>query len=267
MITSSTPEAQIALDGDAEVDSPLIREVAPGKHHVRVTAPGFVDTTRRIVAVKGDLVTVDIALIERPAQLVVIAREGALLSIDGRVQGACPFPKPLELSAGSHLITLTASGYVGLSTEQTLGRGETTVVRAPMHRTVQRTTALIMLGASASAVTAGAVFVGFAHQQGNSARGFLNARGHQPLSPDDLAQYNSARGDRDRLDAAALAAFGVGAALAIGGVALIALDRGTVDAAAPNKDRPAQARTSSPRLTAAPTLAPGFAGLFAQLRF
>lgn len=267
MITSSTPEAHIALDGDAAVDSPLIREVAPGKHQVHVTAPGYVDTTRRIIAVKGDLVTVDIALVERPAQLVVIAREGALLSVDGRVQGVCPFPKPLELSSGSHLITLTANGYVGLSTEQTLVRGETTVVRAPMHRTVQRTTALIMLGASASVVTAGAVFAGFAHQQGNSARGFLNARGQQPLLPDDLAQYNSARSDRDRLDTVALTAFGVGAALAIGGVALIALDPGIVDAAAPNKDRAAQARSTAPRLTATPTLAPGFAGLFTQVRF
>ena len=267
MIASSTPEAQIALDGDTDVDSPLIREVAPGKHQVRVTAPGFVDTTRRIIAVKGDLVTVDIALVERPAQLVVIAREGALLSIDGRVQGACPFPKPLELSAGSHLITLTARGYVGLSTEQTLVRGETTVVHAPMHRTVQRTTALIMLGASASVVTAGAVFAGFAHQQGNSAHGFLDARGHQPLSPDDLAQYYSARGDRDRLDTAALAAFGAGAALAIGGVALIALDPGTVNPAVPDKDHSAQARTTAPRLTTAPTLAPGFAGFFTQVSF
>ena len=267
MITSSTPAAQIALDGDTDVDSPLIREVAPGKHQVRVTAPGFADTTRRVIAVKGDLVTIDISLVERPAQLVVMAREGALLSIDGRVQGACPFPKPLELSAGSHLITLTARGYVGLSTEQTLVRGETTVVRAPMRRTVQRTTALIMLGASASVVTAGAIFAGFAHQQSNSARGFLDARGHQQLLPDDLAQYNSAHNDRDRLNAMALAAFGVGAALAMGGLTLIALDPGTVDAAAPNRDRSAQARTTAPRLTAVPTLAPGFAGLFTQVRF
>jgi len=141
------------------------------------------------------------------------------------------------------------------------------VVHAPMHRTVQRTTALIMLGASASVVTAGAVFAGFAHQQGNSAHGFLDARGHQPLSPDDLAQYYSARGDRDRLDTAALAAFGAGAALAIGGVALIALDPGTVNPAVPDKDHSAQARTTAPRLTTAPTLAPGFAGFFTQVSF
>jgi hypothetical protein len=267
MITSSTPEAQIALDGNAEVDSPLIREVAPGKHQVRVTAPGFVDTTRSITAVKGDLVTVDIALVERPAQLVVIAREGALLSVDGRVQGVCPFPKPLELSAGSHLITLSANGYVGLSTEQTMVRGETTVVRAPMHRTVQRTAALIMLGASASVVSAGGLFAWFARQQKESASGFLNARGHQPLFPDDLVQYNSAHSDRDRLNTAALVSFGVGATLAIGGVALIALDPGTVATAPPSKDGTARARTTSPRITAAPTFAPGFAGLFSQIRF
>jgi hypothetical protein len=136
-----------------------------------------------------------------------------------------------------------------------------------MHRTVQRTTALIMLGASASVVTAGAVFAGFAHQQANSAGGFLDARGRQQLSRDDLNQYNSARSDRDRLDAMALVCFGAGAALAIGGVALIALDRGTVNAVAPDKDHSAQASVTAPRLTAAPALAPGFAGLFTQMTF
>jgi len=267
MITSSTPNAKIAFDGDTEVDPPLIREVDPGKHKLRVMAPGFVETERQIIAVKGDLVTVDVALAERPARLVVIARDGAQLSVDGRVQGECPFPKPLELSAGSHLITLTASGYVGLSTEQILVRGETTVVRAPMHRTVQRTTALIMLGASASVVTAGAVFAGFAHQQGNSAKGFLNARGHQPLSPDDLAQYNSAHSDRDRLYAVAFASFGVGAALALGGATLIALEPGTLSTAGPEKPRAAQSKSHLPRLLAAPALAPGYAGISAQVSF
>lgn len=263
MITSSTPDARIALDGDVDVVSPLIREVEPGEHSIRVSAPGFIASERRIIAVKGDLVSVDLTLAEQPAKLVVIARDGAQLSIDGRVQGECPFPKPIELTAGSHLITLAASGYVGLSTEQTLVRGETTVVRAPMPRTFQRTTALMMFGGAASAVTAGVFFSIFAHQQHQSAEGFLDARGRQPLQQSDWEQYNSAHRDRDRLETAALASFGVGVALALGGVTLLALDPGAIRAAAPTE----RAAPSSARLTASPVFGAGFTGFSAQTQF
>jgi hypothetical protein len=267
MITSSTPEARIALDGDEEVVSPLIREVEPGEHSIRVSAPGFFESKRRIIAVKGDLVSVDVALGEQPAKLVVIARDGAQLSIDGRVQGECPFPKPIELASGSHLITLTASGYVGLSTEQTLVRGETTVVRAPMPRTFQRTTALIMFGGVASAFTAGLFFGIFAHQQDESARGFLDARGRQTLVQSDLDGYNSAHRDRDRLQTAAYVSVGVGVALALGGVTLLALDPGAIRLLPKPNDRADQARSANPRITAAPAIGPGFTGFGARAEF
>jgi tetratricopeptide (TPR) repeat protein len=267
MITSSTPEAHIVLDGNDEVGSPLIREVEPGEHLVRITAPGFVESERKIVAVKGALVTVDVALAELPAKLVVIARNGALLSIDGRVQGECPFPKPIELAAGSHLITLSASGYVGLSTERTLVRGETTVVRAPMPRTLQRTSALVMLGAGASAVTAGVVFAILAHQQDSAARGFLDARGHQQLGSDDLTQYNSAHRDRDKLQTAALASFGVGVGFALGGAALLALDPGAIRYNPGGEKRADSVPVHKPKLFAAPALSPGYVGLGLQASF
>jgi len=224
MITSQAQEARIWLDNQPAVESPLIRQVDPGEHLVRVTAPGYVDSSRKVVAVSGAIVTIDVALTERPAKLVVIAREGARLSIDGRVQGECPFPKPLELQAGSHLITLTLSGFVGVTREQTLVRGKTTVVTAPMPRSFQRTVSYIMLGTAASAVTAGGVFTYFAFQQQSSAQAFQNAKGHVQLSSGELSQYNSTRIARDRLRTAALASVGIGAGLAIGGALLIALD-------------------------------------------
>jgi hypothetical protein len=267
MITSQTPDAHIALDDKADVGAPLIREVEPGVHRILVTAPGYVDSERSIVAVKGELVTVDVALSERPARLVVVAREGALLSIDGRVQGQCPFPKPLEVPAGSHLITLTESGYVGLSREQTLIRGQTTVISARMPRTLQRTTALVMLGAAGSVATAGAVFAYFALDQQSAAQGVLEARGRHPLSSDDLAQYNSSRRDRDRLRTAALSSVGIGAALALGGAVLIALDGGAVEHAADQDRGISSKKRRSPQLSAQPTFGSGFIGLGAQGAF
>ncbi len=229
MITSQAQEARIRLDNQAPAESPLIRQVEPGEHQIQVTAPGYVDSTRKVVAVNGAIITVDVALTERPAKLVVIAPEGALLSIDGRVQGECPFPKPLELPAGSHLVTLTMSGFVGVSREQTLVRGQTTVVTAPMPRTLKRTVSYIMLGTAASAVTVGGVFTYFALQQQSSAQAFLDAKGRQQQLPGELSQYDSTRMARDRLRTAALASVGIGAGLAIGGALLIALDGRAVE--------------------------------------
>ena len=267
MITSQAEAASISIDDEPGASSPLIREVEPGEHRVRVTAPGYVDSERNVVAVKSALVTVDFGLTELPAKLIVVARDGALLSIDGRVQGECPFPKPIELSAGSHLVTLTLSGYVGVSREQQLERGQTTVVRAPMPRTLQRTTSLIMLGAAASAVTAGGVFAYFANQQQGSARDIADLRGKSQLSPSDMAQYNSNHQDRDRLRTAALVSVGIGAALGIGGALLIAFDSHAVEGP-PESDRKSSAtRHTFPPVGAEPLVGPGLVGLSAHGAF
>ena len=267
MVTAQASDAMISLDGRAAGRSPLIREIEPGVHVIRATATGYVDAERKLVAVKGALVTVDLVQAERPAKLVVNARDGAILRIDGRVQGECPFPKPIELSPGSHLITITHSGYVGLSREQVLLRGQTTVINAPMPRTVQRTTSLIMLGAAASAVTAGGVFGYFALQQDSNARSFLDARGQQELKSIDLDQYNSNKTDRNRLRTAAFASFGLGAALATGGVVLIALDHDRTEGPTDSGHKPTAKRIEPSHFSTQPIFAPGFAGIDANIRF
>lgn len=258
MITSQTPGARISLDGAGEIPPPLIREIEPGEHTVQVVAAGHVTSARRVTAVKGALVTLDIALAEQMARLEVVARDGAQLSIDGRVQGLCPFPKPLELPAGSHLITVTKAGYIGVSREQVLTAGETTVFTAPMPRTWQQTTGLIMFGAAASALTTGIFFAVIAREQNGSAQSFLDARGHQTLSSTDLEQYESLRQDRNRLQAIAWASGGIAAALATAGTLMIVLDQGSV------RTTDTGTKAARPTFDIQPTWASNFAGL--QLR-
>jgi tetratricopeptide (TPR) repeat protein len=258
MISSPASDARVSLDGHAGVPSPLIREVEPGRHQVRVSAPGYVDTERSIVAVDGAFVTVDVPLTERPAKLVVIAPDGAQLSIDGRVEGECPFPRPLELPSGKHLVTLTKRGLVGVSDEEVLGRGQTTTVRATMSRSPQRTAAWVMLGAGASALAAGGVFTYFTLSQESSARSFLEHRGAADLTGDDLAQYKSAVADRDRLRTAAIVSVGIGAGLATASAFLFLLDSRMV--AAPAERARGAIERKARVLSAAPVVAPGFAG-------
>jgi hypothetical protein len=230
MVYSAAPGARISLDGEDASVSPLVREVAPGKHRVRVSARGFVSSERQLLAIAGALVSFDVVLRELPAALTVIAPVGAELRIDGRVQGECPFPRPIEVAPGKHLVTLTKSGFVGVSREEQLGRGENKVVRIRMTRSTQRTAALVMFGASASAVVAGGIFTYFAFRQQASAQAFLDDRGRAPLTPEDREQYESNRADRDRLRLAAGSCLGAGVALGVGGTLLFLLDEGALSA-------------------------------------
>jgi hypothetical protein len=205
-----------------------VREVTPGEHEVFVSAPGFVPHRRVLLAVKGALVTLDVTLEERPARLRVIAPDGAELRVDGRAQGECPFPRPIELSAGKHLITVTKRGYVGISREMKLVRAETTVLRAPLRRSTQRTASLIMFGVSGSALAAGGVLAYFAFQQQSAAQSFLDERGRRELTGGDLDLYTSTRKDRDTLRLAAGASFAASAILGLGGALFFVLDEGSV---------------------------------------
>ena len=268
MISSAVANALISLDGKPASPSPLITEVSPERHAVRVFAPGYVDSEREIVAVQGGLVTLDVPLVERPAKLVVLAPEGALLSIDGRVQGECPFPRPLELPSGAHLVTLTKSGLVGVSQERVLQRGQTEVLRASMPRSPQRTASLMMIGAGVSALAAGGVFGYVSLGRNRAAQQFLDQRGRSPLTAEDLEQYNTARDERDTLRTAALVSAGTGALLMMGGTLLFVLDHRVLEGA----PRPLSGQDSPPRLEVyrlipRPLLAPEMAGLGLQALF
>jgi hypothetical protein len=266
MVYSAAPGARISLDAQDGSLSPLVREVAAGKHRVRVSAPGFVSSERRLLAIQGALVSVDVVLQELPARLTVIAPAGAELRIDGRVQGECPFPRPIEVAPGKHLITLTKNGFDGVSREEQLVRGESRVVRVRMTRSTQRTAALVMFGASASGVVAGGIFTYFAFRQQASAQAFLDDRGRAPLTPDDREQYESNRIDRDRLRLAAGLCLGAGVTLGVGGTLLFLLDESAI-AARKDKQRPAADRKPTARWSLEPSAGPGELGVTIRTAF
>ncbi len=267
MISTPALGAAITLDSQAAGSSPLVREVEPGEHVIRIQAPGYKATERRVIAVTGELVALDLALAEEPALLEVVAPADAQLSIDGRVQGRCPFPKPIELSSGIHLITVSKSGFVGVSSEEVLVHGQTTVFRAPLRISRQRTIAKFMLGASASAITAGGVFAYFSHRQEQAGQGFLDSRGKVELTPAELAEYNTTKTDRDRIRSATWLSFGIGLGLGVTSALMLFYDSGTVETIKKQEKPANQGKRQLPGLTAQPTIGPGFAGLGLQGSF
>lgn len=261
MISSPAHGAILSLDGQVPVPSPLVREVEPGEHRVRIEAPGYRMVERRVIAVSGELVTVDVPLSEKPAFLVLQAPADAQLSVDGRVQGRTPFPKPLELSAGTHLITVSKSGFIGISREQSLKRGQTTVFKAPLRRSGQRTAALYLAGASASALVTGGILGYIAYKQSAAADTFLRLRGKSELHPSDLADYASARSDYEKIRGAAWLSVGVGIGLGLTSLILRNYDSGSVEMVKSQEKSSQQRRTQEPSFVAQPLLGKSFAGL------
>lgn len=96
LITTQTPSAVITIDGAARATVPVIEAIAPGKHTLTVSAPGFIGETREVVAVEGAILPVEINLRERPSFLAVTAPRGASIQVDGHSRGEAPLASPME---------------------------------------------------------------------------------------------------------------------------------------------------------------------------
>jgi hypothetical protein len=231
MVTSQNAEAKVSLDGAAACDVPLVADVKPGKHSVKVTAPGFFDEARDLEVKQGAVAGLDIQLREKPAKLMITARDGAQVSIDGRLTAQTPLAQPLDVEPGRHLISVVKNGYRAYSSEIELGRAEEKSMEAPLDATTQRKASYVLFGVGAAGVVAGGVLAGLAVMHQKSAQAFEADR-QRGLKSCDTADactdlFNAYKKDlaaRDdfRRDAGIV----LGAALLVGGtgVALFALD-------------------------------------------
>src|SRR5262249_2573655 len=125
MVSSQTKGALASLDGETPSEVPLIREVKPGKHRVRVVASGYFDDERENATVEGGLVALDLSLREKPARLAISGPSGAAVAIDGRPAGVLPQATQLEVPSGRHLVAVTRTGHRPYAQEIEFTRGET----------------------------------------------------------------------------------------------------------------------------------------------
>jgi tetratricopeptide (TPR) repeat protein len=256
MVSTSIKEASIGLDGAPLAESPLIEEVKPGKHTVRVSAPGYFDDEREVVSVQGSLVAVEVVLRERPALLALSAPRGAEISIDGRPFGVAPLA-PIELPAGQHVVTITRTGHRPVLRTVSLQRGATIPLDAEMEKTSQRYLSYGVLALSGATLAAGGVLVGLSlHKQG-VATGIRSDSDRQNISLADLSRYNSAIDARNELRTASYVTFGVAAGLAAAGSILYLVDH-PVPQREDEGDPPARRDPPpAPRASFAPVWLPG----------
>jgi tetratricopeptide (TPR) repeat protein len=265
MVTSSTPGAKASLDGGPAADVPLIDDVTPTKHHVRVWADGYFDEERDAIAVQGSLVALDVPLREKPALLTVATEADASVFVDGRPIATTPLRGPIELPAGTHLVAITKNGRKAFTREVALARGQATTLPVKLESSGQRKAAWVVLGAGGAALVAGGVFTALALVEQGDAQRVLDAQAKGNISQSDVDAENSALAARDRWRTAAIASFGGAAGLALIGGALYVFDRPSVELGPPPPESPRPSGPAPQRepleMGAAPWLAPGGGGL------
>jgi hypothetical protein len=235
MITSRTPGATAGVDGEESSEMPLIRDVKPGKHKVKVEAPGFGAEEEEAIAVDGRLVVVDLNLKEKPAVIALAAPSGADVTLDGRLVGTAPLPAELEVPSGRHYVVVTERGAYPFARDLNLGRGEKLVVDAKLETTTQRTVADWSLGLAGGLVAGSLVTGGIAFAAEKSAKDIdqrLTSR--QGLMPSDLDAYKSAVDRRDRFAPIAGVLLVSGIAVGVTGLLLYFIDSPRVATSAPD---------------------------------
>jgi hypothetical protein len=267
LISSQAPGARIALDTTPAVDSPLIREVEPGKHVAHVDAEGFFPVDRELMAVQGELVLGEVPLRERPSSLLLDTPRDAEVYIDGNFVAQGGAQVKLELAAGTHRLAVGAKGGRTEYRSLSLVRGKRHTLRITLARTPQRRAARGLFVAGGAVLATGIVLGGIAIREENRAQDFLAQREQGNVSSAALASYQEHVDSRDLYRTLAISSVSAAAGLFVTALLLRELDRPSArdiqrDArsVAPSSPREAARSSATPPLAVAPWLHKGLLG-------
>lgn len=267
-VMTSPPGGRVSVDGAPAVAAPVSVDVKPGTHRVVATLDGYVEEAKDVPVTEGDTALVDVKLTERPAQLVVSGQ--GQIAVDGRPVGNAPTPRPIEVPAGTHLVTVTSTGHDAFVRELDLSRGEVRKLDPVLPTSTQRKVAVGVLVGSAVAAVTGGVFIGVALAEESRATAIRDRLGDGTVSPADVATYESAKSARDTWTTASFVAWGVSAAALATGALLWVFDSPRIDAPtreSPKKGPTPEEKKPSFELGAAPLLAPTLVGATLSGRF
>ena len=246
LITTDAPGAELVLDGAPGVPSPLIREVEPGKHRVRVVAPGFFPTDRELNAIPGELTLTPVPLRERPSTLGIWTSVDADIYIDGAYVSPGGDGVKVQLPSGKHRLAVGQKGRVVALREVTLQRGKTQNLRVTLEQTPQRITSQVMFVAGGASLGASLVLSSFAIRAEGKAEDFLGDHQHMNVSAAALTSYNIAINERDRYRLATGVSLAASAGFFITGLFLHELDQPDPQLLYRTAPRPGSERSPAP---------------------
>jgi tetratricopeptide (TPR) repeat protein len=228
MVSSEGRGVTVSLDGAPPVPSPLIAEVEPGPHTARIAAAGFFTSERSVVAVAGELVPVEVELKERPAVVFVEPSMEAELYVDGSYLGKVGKGARVELTGGLHQFAFARKGRRLESRVLTVERGSTTHLPVELKWTGERIAAVSLFAASGVTLLGGLGLSALAAERQREAQKILDKTEEESISQAELADYESAVEQRNRLRASAIASFAISAGSFLTGAFLFELDEPNV---------------------------------------
>jgi hypothetical protein len=249
-LASRTPGAIATIDGGPPVALPITPDVAPGRHEVVVSAPGFHAQRRALHVPEGSTVPLAVDLVPLGARLVVRGPAGADLYVDGGRVGALPRAGRLTLSAGVHQVGVAQRGRTLFVREVALGRGEQREVRAQLELTGQRKIAYAMFGIGAAAAAGSIVLGALAFDAQRHAQDIEDERTSGSIDDDAFQDRQQWIARRDSLRTASLATGISGLAVLAAGVVLYFTDRPPVASQLRRPDVRAQRLQLRPSLDA-----------------
>ncbi len=266
------PGTTVSIDNKPAKAPPINEEVEPGKHVVKLSAPGYFDEVREIAVEKGEIAPANLPQRERPAAFTINTESGAEISIDGRFVGEAPLTSAIELPSGRHFVAILKTGHETYTKEVELKRGARETLDADLQSTTQRDLSYVVIGGAAAFATAGIIFGGLALERESAAQDILDARDARTLSRSEVADYEDIRRERSLYTALAAAGGGAGVALGLLGVGLAVFDEPRA-VAAPRMEGPTRERepgSDEPKdieVSGAPVISPDFLGGTMRLRF
>lgn len=220
-IDSGTPGAMIAIDGGAPAPPQVMAEVAPGRHVVRVTAPGYVDRDFVTQAVEGQIIPETYELEEQPARIEVRLATGSTLYVDGRDMGRSTV---VPLSSGRHFVSVTQNGHHAEGRSIELGPGEREQVAFSLRTTTQRDASIGLMIGGGVVVVGGGVLLGLAFLKQNEAENIQGKRDESSITQEELATFNRASNQRDLFRAGGVVFGGAGGLAVVIGAAMFLFD-------------------------------------------
>jgi hypothetical protein len=254
VVTSDALGAVVRIDGKRARKLPLLVELTPGRHELRVRAPGYRTSVRKIDVRKGTLYAASVALHPMPARLDVDGPSGSALHVDGELVGSLPLEKPLAAEPGRHFVAVTAKGHHPHGEEVVLARGELARLQVELEATDQRTAAWLLMSAGGAGLAAGIALGVAAVVEHRRSQDILEPAADGSISDENQREFDEIIAARDDFRLGSGIAAGIGLGVFLLGGALFILD----DPVVPRGDE---------RVSATPILGPDGGGAQLTLRF
>jgi hypothetical protein len=243
-LRTEPPGATVAVPGAGTRSAPTVLWLEPGRIELRLTAGGH-QALQHVVELEPGERAQAVLELEKEASDGAISVEsdppGAEIECDGTVLGTAPL-REQRLPLGSHVLVARAPGHLGRSVTVHITAGDTQQLRFGLTRVVEQAEASLpatppasswtrpaawgALGLGAALLVAGGVLHAAAFSAAGEFDGIDTARPQAEID----SEHVDIRNRVESRQTAAWALYGGGAALALGGAALVLLAPGPADA-------------------------------------